>query len=109
MNKIKCPRCESRDIHITEYPNPTDSMATCYGCGYAGSVEQLPKQSFFDHITVSMDVLAEKFVIKECNRYGGSSYKAILLIDENGNYRDFYSREKAIAATVERLKEVYSG
>ena len=55
-------------------------------------------------ITSSLDALAEKFVIKECNRYGGCSYKAILLVDENGNCRDFYSREKAVAATLAELK-----
>lgn len=56
--------------------------------------------TLFDDITVSPEVLAEKFVIKEYNHFGGSSYISILLKGE-----DFYSYERAVAATVAKLKE----
>ena len=99
MSKSSCPWCNHSNI-TAEGRNHY-----CNYCGY----EWQSKPTIFDTITASPETLAEKFVIKECNRYGGYSYKAILLVDENGNCRDFYSREKAIAATVARLKEVYNG
>lgn len=78
-----------------------------YGRDYAKRRREKNK-TLFKKITASPETLAEKFVIKKCNQFGGSSYKAILLVDENGNYRDFYSREKALAATVEKLNECES-
>ena len=92
----KCPKCESKDIHITVYPYPTDNMATCYGCGYADLAERFPEQTIFDSITSSPEVLAEKLVFWE----GGWTSRFIQFTSTN--------REEAIAATLGKLKEPVS-
>ena len=95
----KCPRCESKDIHITEYPAPTDNMATCYGCGYADLADRFPEQTVFNQITASPEVLAKELVTLDCD----SLWFAWVGI---GRREAFSTREEAIAATVEKLKEV---
>lgn len=101
----KCPKCGSKDTNIAYYPAPTDHMATCYGCGYADLLERFPEQSIFDCLTASPEVLAERFVYKlRCMGVNRSSYicwKSTIIYDA-----DFSTREEAIAATLERLKEV---
>ena len=99
----KCPKCESKDIHITYYPAPTDNMATCYGCGYADLADRFPEQSVFDHITASEEVLADKFVYcAEPERFCEcADWRSIIL----GNV-SFATRDKAYSATLEKLKEV---
>ncbi len=100
----KCPQCESKDIHITEYPSPNDSMATCYGCGYVGLVEQFPEQSLFDRITESPEVLAGKLVYITVTAWGETVFISTIIRDVM-----FRTREEAIAATVAKLKEVENG
>ena len=100
---MKCPKCGSNlIISLLVYRYDGKGEYACQRCNHRWIY---PPETVFSQITQSPAVLAEKFVIKECNRYGGSSYRAILLIDENGNYRDFYSREEALAATVEYLNQ----
>lgn len=94
----KCPKCGSKDIHITYYPAPTDNMATCYGCGYADFLERFPDQSIFDRITASKEVLAPKLVYV-------SLFNACWYSTLTGDVM-YKSREEAEAATVEKLKEV---
>ena len=100
----KCPKCESKDIHITYYPAPTDNMATCYGCGYADLAERFPEQTLFDRITASPEVLADKLVYQFIGYDGNGLFhgywKSTITDDE------YTTKEKAIAATVEKLKEV---
>lgn len=97
----KCPRCESKDIHITEYPIPTDSMATCYGCGYVGLVEQFPEQSIFDRITASPEMLAGQFIGNIYNdRKSKVMYYSMLTQCWYNN------KEDAFNATLAKLKEV---
>ena len=100
----KCPKCESKDIHITYYPAPTDNMATCYGCGYADLAERFPEQTVFDRITTSPEVLAEKLVYRTIeiavNRVIYSCWKSTITEEA---YR---TKAEAIAATVAKLKEV---
>lgn len=103
----KCPRCESKDIHITEYPAPTDSMATCYGCGYADLAERFPEQTLFDRITASMDVLAESVVYTYEMAIGGSMFRVYWTSPFVENF--YLDKSEAIAATVERFKEVRNG
>ena len=68
-------------------------------------------QTLFDYITTSPEVLAEKLVY--CVKFvtvGGNGFErwySTLLPFDKDIY--FYSREKAIAATVAKLKEVENG
>ena len=100
----KCPRCESKDIHITEYPAPTDSMATCYGCGYTDLADRFPEQTVFDRITASPEVLAKELITTSYDEFKDCTvYWAWL---GNGRREAYYSKPEAIAATVAKLKEV---
>ena len=98
--KKKCPKCESNDIHITEYPYPTDSMATCYVCGYADLSDRFPEQNVFDQITTSPEVLAERLVMSVWDEGALRWESTIIPIDK------FSSRTEAIVAIVAKLKEV---
>lgn len=116
MNK-KCPKCESKDIHITHYPIPTDSMATCYSCGYADLLERFPEQTVFDYITQSEEKLAEKLVYEKAvkrrafiyGEYGdviGEQY-VITNVWSSALTDDTYTnRVEAVAATLKELKKV---
>ena len=111
----KCPRCESKDIHITEYPAPTDNMATCYGCGYADLADHFPEQTLFDYITTSPEALAPKLVCKTVVRvsktvndcYGrgiGVRYDIEEVWKSTITEDTYMSETEAVAATVEKLK-----
>ena len=100
-NVIMCSECKKCDGDRCNYfDNDSDRESTI-----ACILFEPKNQTVFQQITASPEVLAEQFVIKQCNHFGGASYKAILLKDKYGNYRDFYSRDKAKAATVEYLKQ----
>jgi hypothetical protein len=100
--KIKCPKCESFDIHITEYPNPHDNIAVCYACGYAGMSNDFPKMTIFDHITESEKALAEKMAyIVRCEEDPTLMGWTSAIIQSL-----FATKAEAIAATVAKLKEV---
>lgn len=117
----KCPRCESKNIHITEYPNLSCSMATCYGCGYADLLEKFPEQTLFDKITQSYETLAEKLVYETAveerktvydNRGRGVGVRSYIdyVWKSSVTGDDIYtSKDEAIAATVAKLKEVSNG
>lgn len=110
----KCPKCEGKDIHITYYPAPTDNMATCYGCGYADLAERFPEQTVFDCITSSEEVLAPRLVF--CAEY--KTIRPMYLEGKGGIIvgevwkstvipgASFKSESEAVAATIEKLKEV---
>lgn len=102
----KCPRCESKDIHITEYPNPTDSVATCYGCGHIGLVEQFPEQTVFDRITQSPEVLGPCFVYHITSFLDGLNKPKRVWYSTLINNQYFNTELEAKRATVMRLKEV---
>lgn len=114
MSKIKCPQCGDRDVSITLYTPPDRDVASCNKCGYTALAEDFPKQSIFDHITESLEALAEKLVY--CAEYktirpmylegkGGivvaEVWKSTIIPDAT-----FSSEAEAIVATVAKLKEV---
>lgn len=103
MSDRICGRCKSP---VVVPWNDVKDFYKCMNCSAMGYAEKFPEKTLFDRITESPETLAKEFVIKRVNRFGGSSYQAILLKDRYGNYEDFYSYEKAIDATVARLKEV---
>ena len=59
--------------------------------------------TIFDHITASLEVLAEKLVYMTLNA-GRWEWCSTLLPDKS-----FETKTEAIAATLARLKEVYNG
>lgn len=77
---------------------------SCGGCGsdfvrpVCDEDDTIPKPTVFDRITASPEVLAEKLVY----RYDGNgTWRSFLLYGY-----EFLTKEEAIAATVEKLKEV---
>lgn len=104
----KCPRCESKDIHITEYPAQTDNMATCYGCGYADLADRFPEQTVFNQITASPEVLAPQFIFKQWHAFDGKwGWFSLLLMDgDELNSPWFNSYDEAFAATLEKLNSI---
>lgn len=100
----KCPRCGSKDIHITEYPAPTDNMATCYGCGYADLADRFPEHILFDAIAESPEVLAPYFVFLKGVLVTNINPKQQWISTLTGEV--YPARAEAITATVAKLKDV---
>jgi hypothetical protein len=94
MNK-KCPKCESIAVIYEDYVGGT-SFYRCKTCGYRGC--DFERQTVFDHITQSVETLAEKLVyyLPEIDKYT-SEIIAVF-------YKD---RDEALAATIEELKKEY--
>lgn len=104
--KFSCPNCDSEKIAIEKRPG---GWFHCQDCHYSWQpypvkfgFNALPcKQTVFDRITASPEVLAPKFVYCKKTLTDGDIWYSLLL-GEIG-----YSAEpEAIAATVARLKEV---
>jgi hypothetical protein len=86
----KCPKCGSSNVHL--------ALCVCFDCRHQWKNKYKPrKKTVFHKITQSPEVLAEKFVYYL--RYG-NCYASSIISDV------FKSREEALAATVEKLKEV---
>lgn len=90
----KCPKCDSVAVVYEDYVGGT-LFHRCQTCGYRGS--DFEKPTVFDRITTSPEVLADNLVyyLPEIDKYTSEIIA------------DFYKeRAEAIAATVEKLKEV---
>lgn len=104
MGNLVCKICKSTDV--TKYTPGIfgDSRHKCNSCGEISFTADFIEPTFFDRITASPEVLAEKLVY--ALTYGCSVgavkhwYSTVVL----GTY--FSKKEEAIAATVARLKEV---
>ena len=91
---VKCPYCGSDKIQTERR---LDGFHRCVDCQYSWKLgSSLPKQTVFDQITASQEVLAEDMVYSV-----GKVWASTLIVDTT-----FDSYEEAIAATVEKLKEV---
>ena len=100
MSKRICGRCRSTDIEENSLRGEV-IWCNCNRCKYFAKVADFPEQSVFDSITASPEVLAPAFVYCEKTLTDGDIWYSLLL-GEIG-----YSTEsEAIAATVEKLKEV---
>ena len=99
MSKIKCPECGSENI-LTE--RRLDGFHACLECLHRWKIgESQPKQTLFDRLTASPEVLAPLLVysiriVSGCHVMYSSS-----IIDNCYKHKN-----KAIAATVAKLKEV---
>ena len=92
-----CPECGS---YLFSYEHTEDNdwqLCTCERCGCSGTPEEFLYNSVFARITASPEVLAEELVTLDCD--GWWAYVGI------GKRESYRTREEAIAATVEKLKE----
>lgn len=100
----KCPRCGNSLMAIlASNKNPLTDILQCDICRFAGERRIFNNTTLFDRITQSPEVLAEELVYCEkpecfCEC---ASWRSVIL----GNV-SYATKEKAIAATVAKLKEV---
>lgn len=93
-----CPECGS---YLFFYDHTEDNdwqLCTCDRCGCSGTPDEFLYNSVFARITASLEALAEKLVFPLADDWWMSS-----IIDDGTR---FATREGAVAATVNRLKEV---
>lgn len=96
-----CPECGS---YLFSYEHTEDNdwqLCTCERCGCSGTPEEFLYNSIFARIMQSPEALAEKLVYAV--HYGGLYFWHSTLIYPAF---PFETKEEAIAATVEKLKEV---
>ena len=98
MNNLECPVCGSSNIQTEKRP---DGFHHCMNCRYSWGIgaKQL-KQTVFEAITESPEVLAPSFVYHIDYGEAGGGYVSTIL---NGLW---HTEAEAIAATVKKLKEV---
>lgn len=106
MSNRICGRCKSSVV--VPWNNVKD-FYKCMNCSAMGYAEKFPEKTLFDRITASPEVLAEKLVY--CEKWTITSEHP-----EKGKEHEYWStpfvddlyptKEQAIAATVEKLKEV---
>ncbi len=100
----QCPYCGSlRNVCVS----PVSLKYVCLACEKFFIKGEQPKQTVFEKITSSLEVLAEEFV-EPYTTWGADGYLNKMW---RTNFRDlsgmlFDTREEAIAATVAKLKEV---
>lgn len=108
MSNLECPVCGSSNIQTEKRP---DGFHHCMNCRYSWEIgaKQL-KQTLFETITTSPEVLAPKLVY--CVPFvtvGGKGfdrwYSTLEPFDKDIYY---YTKEKAVAVTVAKLKESYA-
>ena len=99
-----CPECGSY-LFFYEHTEDNDwQLCTCERCGCSGTPEEFLYNSVFARITASLEALADKFVYcVEPERFCEcADWRSVIL----GNV-SFATRDKAFAATLAKLKEVY--
>lgn len=72
----------------------------CHNCNYIGFGDMFPKQTVFDRITASPEVLAPKLVCHGVTSWDEEYYWSTVC---NGTFK---TKAETIAATVAKLKEV---
>jgi hypothetical protein len=93
----KCPKCGS--IRIIK---ANEDVSICLACeSFLNTINGKSKPTLFARITASPEVLAPEFVEMMYDRVSGDYRYYSVLTGEFYN-----SREEAIAATLEKLKEV---
>ena len=101
INRI-CGKCKSHKVvDLGSYAG--SSFYKCEDCEQVGMRDKFPEMTLFDKITVSTEVLAKKLVYQfigyDSNGLFNGYWKSTIT-DE-----DYTTKEEAITATVERLKE----
>ena len=101
MSKI-CPKCGS--IRIVDAPSVDVSI--CLACeAFLNTVNGKSKQTVFDSITASPEVLAEVLVY-ESPGYNKDGDKDVFYRSKVDKFWVYTTREEAIAATLEELNKV---
>lgn len=101
-----CPECGSYRVTYEHTDNYDWQLCTCECCGCSGTPDEFFHNSVFARITASVEVLAPNFVYFDysvCDD-NGMGYPWCSTLFEDGGH--FETEEKAIAATIEKLKEV---
>ena len=120
---VKCPKCGCDELYLTtERADIFDYNWKCNNCGhiFERKVEPLPLYTLFDHLTESVETLAEKLVCEKAVKgnapiYGdyGSTIGVRTVIRNvwrSALTDDTYkNRAEAIAATIEELKKGWNG
>lgn len=88
----RCPYCKSKKVGSFN-----DEVACCTECHRAFGKSRLIDNTLFYQITESPETLAEKFVEYTMD---GTMFYSVLTKE------DYCTKERAIAATVKKLKEV---
>jgi hypothetical protein len=104
MSKI-CPKCESNNVHLAA--TVPHALCVCFDCRHQWKNKYKPrKKTFFHKITASPEVLAPYFVFAtEDTVLSRHDERDILYFSSiTGGYYQY--QDNAIAATVEKLKEV---
>ena len=96
MSKL-CPYCKSEKIGSFN-----DTVYCCMACHRLLGKSQLIDRTVFDHITQSVETLANELVYWEQNP-PNSGWTSNLI--RRGGYKIYRTKSEAIAATVEALKK----
>lgn len=100
MSKRICERCKSENLIEDTFYGGT-RYYLCVNCLCRGDKESFPKKTLFHQITSSLEVLAEKFVEKQEDKWDDADYAYYSYLT-----KEWYATEsEAIAATVAKLKE----
>lgn len=111
----KCPNCGSGDVYVKVlYPYHSVNLACCRACGHLGEEPEFTITTVFEQITASLEILAEKLVYPtygmisrtwdfEKDDWGTAepSWSSTVLPPD----RYFSTKEQAVTATIEKLKE----
>jgi hypothetical protein len=102
-----CPKCGNPNTHVERRP---DGFCYCPDCRHRWKIgESQPNPTLFDRITTSPEVLAEKLVYcvpVPLFDFGAGLERWYTVFSPFDNNKYFRTKEEAIAATVEKLKEV---
>lgn len=96
----KCPKCRSTNTSKDRYAHDQGICYVCADCCYVGDPEEFREQTVFDHITESVEALAEKFVYFKYSDVSTDHYGSTII--KGGDWK---TEAKAIAATVKELKK----
>ena len=97
MSKV-CRNCGS--IRVVDAPS--GDVSICLACeSFFNAVDGKSKSNYFEHITASPEVLAEKFCDTMFSCYHNAFRWYSMLTGEFYN-----SKPEAVAATVDKLKEI---
>lgn len=98
MSNLVCKNCKSISVEYEDYCGGT-SYYRCKTCGQWGDKDKFTQQTVFHSITQSEKTLAEKLVYYDSKFHVFYSTLDRLAIG-------YQSEPEAIAATLEKLKEV---
>lgn len=108
MSNLVCQNCKSIAVEYEDYVGGT-SYYRCKTCGMRGNEDKFTQVTLFDRITVSMEVLAPKFVYHVTSFLDGLNKPKKIWYSTLINNQYFNTELEAKRATVAKLKEVYNG